>query len=297
VSDAGIARAALGAYDVDVVACTFAAQAFNTVFRVEGADGAHYALRVGSDLRIHADGCEEVEAAWVNVLHAAGFPVARVVPARNGSAVVDCEGRRCLLFDWVDGRRLRDEPAPAFVHATGAVLAALHEQATGYLTDAPAGALVPDRALYLRVEDRLAELRPQFGTVLEDARERVQVAFDALWRNPPHAPHLLHGDVQPNNVIVDDGRVTVIDFQDLMWGFEIIDIVITMRHMPHGDAFRAGYETRRPWPDADPEAWAALGAARHLNILNLGLAGDRPKLAEVVSRHAEPVVAWMTGAG
>jgi hypothetical protein len=59
------------------------------------------------------------------------------------------------------------------------------------------------------------------------------------------------------------------------------------------EAFRAGYESVRRWPDAPPETWAALGAARHLNVLNFGLSGDRPDLDAFVTRHAVPVAEWM----
>ena len=290
----GLAREALRSYDVDVVACSFAAEAYNTVFRVDASDGSAYALRLGNPLRIHMDGCEELEAGWVNELHAAGLPVARVVPARDGSVVVEVDGKPCLLFEWVPGRRLHDESTPELVHTTGAVLAAVHEQAARHRTEQPAGALVPDRALYLRVDDRLAELRPIYGAVLEDACARVQDVFDALWRDPPHPPHLLHGDVQPKNVIADGGRVTLIDFQDLLWGFEIIDVVIALRHLP-AEAFRAGYESVRPWPDATPETIAALTAARYLNVLNFGLSVRKAGLDDFVTRIAEPIVAWMSG--
>ena len=291
-----LARDALRRYDIQVADCTFAAEAFNTVFRVDAANGSRYALRVGSLLRIHMDGCEELEAAWVNELHAAGLPVAPVVPARDGSLVVDVDGRRCLLFEWVPGRRLHDDPTPALVHATGAALAAVHEHAARHRTERPAGALVPDRALYLRADNRLEELRPVYGTVLDDACARVQGVFDALWRDPPHPPHLLHGDVQPKNVIADRGRVTLIDFQDLLWGFEIVDVVIALRHdTQEPDAFRAGYETVRRWPDAAPETVAALTAARYLNVLNFGLSVRKAGLDEFVARIAEPVVAWMAG--
>jgi len=293
VTDAELARAALREYDLDVAGCDFAAQAFNTVYRVDAADGARYALRVGSELRIHADGCEEVEAAWVNTLHAAGFPVARVVPARNGAAVVDCDARRCLLFEWIPGRPLRDDPTVELVHAVGALTARVHEHGAAYLRERPDGALTGDRVLSFRVPNRLDDLRARFGAALTDAVERAQAGLDALWRDPPHAPHLLHGDVNLGNVLTESERITLIDFQDLFWGFEAQDVVIATLALPHRDAFRAGYETVRPWPDADPATVAALEAARHLNILNFGLAGSRPKLDEVVPRHAEPVVAWM----
>lgn len=288
-----IARQALRAYDVEVAACTFAAEAFNTVFRVESTNGSRYALRVGAALRIHADGCEELETAWVNELHDEGYPVARVVPARNGSYVVDVGARRCVLFDWVAGRRLRDDPRPELVHAAGALTARLHERNAGYLGSAPEGALVKDGVLSFRISNRLGDLRPRYGTVLEDAFERAREKVDALWRDPPHPPHLLHGDVNLGNVLADGSRITLIDFQDLFWGFEIQDVVIATVSLPHEEMFRSGYESVRPWPAADAATVAALEAARRLDILNYALARGHG-LDEFVARHVGPVVAWMT---
>jgi Ser/Thr protein kinase RdoA (MazF antagonist) len=99
------------------------------------------------------------------------------------------------------------------------------------------------------------------------------------------------------------GRVSLIDFQDVIRGFEIMDVVFAHHALkvqfPEreelGGAFRAGYEEIRPWPGADREVVAALVAARHLNVLNFGLSVRGPGLDEFVARHARPVVAWMTG--
>jgi Ser/Thr protein kinase RdoA (MazF antagonist) len=95
--------------------------------------------------------------------------------------------------------------------------------------------------------------------------------------------------------------MTLIDFQDLIWGLEVQDVSIALLALEHhgdtgawGDAFRAGYESTRSWPDADPETLAALRAARHLNILNFGLTVRGPDLDAFVARHAEPVIEWMT---
>ena len=144
------------------------------------------------------------------------------------------------------------------------------------------------------------ELGPAYGSVLTEAVARAQEAVDALWRNPPHPPHLLHGDIQTGNVMVERGRVSLIDFQDLIWGFEIQDALIALRGLEHSDdvpaleaAFRNGYETERPWPHADAGTVAALRAARHLNILNFGLNVRGPGLDEFVARHAGPIVDWM----
>ena len=85
-------------------------------------------------------------------------------------------------------------------------------------------------------------------------------------------------------------------------GLELQDVWIAQRGFQHFDAaaalqgaFRAGYETVRPWPEADDATVAAIRAARHLNLLNFGLGVGRPGLDEFVERHATPVVAWMLG--
>ena len=70
--------------------------------------------------------------------------------------------------------------------------------------------------------------------------------------------------------------MTLIDFQDLIWGFEMQDDSDRGRGARHAGvpaleaAFRAGYEAVRPWPEPTPRPSAALRAARHLNILNFG---------------------------
>ena len=94
--------------------------------------------------------------------------------------------------------------------------------------------------------------------------------------------------------MVDGDRVTLIDFQDLVWGFEIIDVVIACSAgMPHGDAFRAGYESVRAVAGCRSGNVGRARGRAHLNILNFGLRVRRPTLDEFVARHAEPVVAWM----
>lgn len=303
----GLALDVLREYDLEVERCSFVSTGFNTVFRVDAANGASYALRVSPSLRIHADGCEVEEAAWVAALRRdAGLPVPLVIPARNGSPVVWVttagvpDARSCVLFEWVRGRRLREQLSADLVRKVGEVAAIVHEHGAGYRSEPPRGVLVADRVLYFRAAYRLDELRPAYGSLLGDAVARAQQALDELWRHPPHAAHLLHGDLQSANVMVHRGAVVLIDFQDLIWGFEMQDVSIALLALEvHGDtgswsaAFRAGYESVRPWPDADPATHAALRAARHLNVLNFGMNVGGPDLDAFIARHAAPVAEWM----
>jgi Ser/Thr protein kinase RdoA (MazF antagonist) len=303
-----LALDALREYDLDVARCSFVARAFNTVFRVDTTDGT-YALRMSPRFRIHADECEVAEATWLEALcREAGLPVPRVIPARDGSVVVWAsaagvpEARSCVLFEWVRGHRLRDHLRADHVHRVGALAALVHEHAVGYVADPPVGVIVADHVLYFRGSRRLEELRPKHGSLLDDAVDRAQHALDRLWRDPPHRPHVLHGDLQPGNMMVSRNDVVLIDFQDLIWGFDVQDVSIALLAFerlgasgPWAAAFRSGYESVRPWPAADPEISSALRAARQLNELDYGLTVRVRDLEAFVARHVTQLAEWMTG--
>jgi Ser/Thr protein kinase RdoA (MazF antagonist) len=304
-----LALDALQKYDVEVARCSFVARGFNIVFRVDAADGRAYALRMSSRFRIHADGCEVAEATWVEALRRdTVVPAPRVIPARDGSVVMWAsaagvpDARSCVLFEWVRGHRLREHLRADHVHRAGALAALVHEHAVGYVDDPPAGVIVADQVLYFRGSPRLEELRPVYGSLLDDALDRAQRALDRLWHDPPHRPHLLHGDLQPGNMMVCRNDVVLIDFQDLVWGFDVLDVSIALIGFerlgasgPWAAAFRTGYESVRPWPVADPETTSALRAGRELNELNYGLTVGVADLDAFVARHATALAEWMTG--
>jgi Ser/Thr protein kinase RdoA (MazF antagonist) len=329
--DRTVACAALARYDVAPRRVRLAARSFNSIFRVTAAAAA-YALRVGSAVRIHPAGTEAVEAAWHRRLRAQGVYVPDVlanvsgelttlVPpggttprtprcAPDGSAIVSgappdgSEPRVCVLFDWVAGRSLRTCLTERRSAALGALSTRLHQDAAAWSPPGAGDVLTADRVLYWLLPDRLAEAGTRFGygTLFTDAAARAQSVLDALWRDPPHPPHLVHGDLTPANVIVAPRAGLVpVDFQDTVLALEVQDLSITvaaLRRLPDGGrtegAFRAGYVRRRPWPDVSPDLFDSLIAARWLHQLNLTLnTADPGGLDGYVAGHAERTRAWL----
>jgi Ser/Thr protein kinase RdoA (MazF antagonist) len=305
-----LAGAALERYRPSVHAThyRFHAESFNTVFKVTSADRQSYALRIGPEKAIHRPGTELAEAAWMTALGEDGAcRVARVVTADNGSPVVHQrhgavpQERTCVLFDWVSGQTVGERMDPGLARRTGTLAAILHEHAARAALPAPPPVLTADRVLYWSVENRLPELTAASGTLLLDATQRVQETIDALWRRPPHRPHLIHGDLTPGNLIVDDDDLVPIDFQDLVWGFDVQDLAITIASLARRvdgptliDAFGAGYAEIRNWPELPPALLATLVAGRRLQQLNLGLHRRRPGLSDFVDRHTALIHQWMT---
>jgi Ser/Thr protein kinase RdoA (MazF antagonist) len=301
---------ALRRYDVSPRRVRLAAQSFNSVFRVTTAS-AVYALRVGAVLHIHPAGTAAVEAAWHRRLRQHGVCVPDVLANTDGEFAtlvgngrVEHGPRVCLLFEWVAGRSLRTCMTERRSAALGRLSARLQQDAAQWSPSGAQDVLRADRVLYWQMPDQLAAAGSRFGlgTLFTDAAARVQTVVDWLWLNPPHRPHLVHGDLTPQNVIVSPSQGLVpIDFQDTVRGFEIQDLSITvsaLRRLPHGDrltdAFRAGYSELRSWPDISPALFDSLIAARALQQLNLTLnTTEMAGLDGYVANHAERARAWM----
>ena len=205
-----------------------------------------------------------------------------------------------MLFEWAAGRRVGETMNGEYAQAIGRLLAQLHEHGEQFEGGRAQPILSGDRALGFMLRDLVPRNDPVYGTLFAEAIDRAQTAIDALWADPPHAPHILHGDLHPNNILVWRGRLTPIDFQDLLWGFEIQDVSITTSSFEwysDSDAlaasFRAGYEQLRAWPVDDPTLLGTLVAARHLSVLNLGYNLRRPGFERFLTTHADWLRNWM----
>jgi Ser/Thr protein kinase RdoA (MazF antagonist) len=305
-----VALAALRHYDVAPRKVTFAAESFNSIFRVSAASGV-YALRVGSAVRIHPGGTSAVEAAWQRRLRQQGVCVPDVLANSEGrfaTLVRDSSpervSRECVLSGWIAGRSLRGRMSGPQAAALGRLSARLHQDAAAWAPPGAAGVLRADRVFYWLIPERLsaAGSRFGFGALFPDAVARAQTVIDSLWRSPPHPPHLVHGDLTPANVIVSAGNGLVpIDFQDVVMGFEVQDLSVTaamLRRWPDGarlaSAFRSGYTECRPWPDVSPALFESLTIARLLHGMNLTLNFvDVDGRESYVAERAERVRAWM----
>jgi Ser/Thr protein kinase RdoA (MazF antagonist) len=305
-----VALEALRRYDVVPQRVQLAAESFNSIFRVT-TGSAVYALRVGSVLQIHPEGTAAVEAAWHRRLREEGVFAPDVLANVDGELATlvrddraEYGSRVCILFEWVAGRSLRTCMTERRAASLGRLSARLQQDGAAWSPPGAGDVLWADRVLYWRLPDQLAAAgsRFEFGTLFVDALARAQAVVDSLWQSPPHPPHLVHGDLTPQNVIVSPRTGLVpIDFQDTVRGFEVQDLSITvsaLRRWPDSDrlvnAFRSGYCECRAWPDVSPALFDSLIAARGLQQMNLTLnMTDIDGLGSYVASHAGRVRAWM----
>jgi Ser/Thr protein kinase RdoA (MazF antagonist) len=281
---------------------------FNAVVRADTGERS-YTVRVGPRTRIHPDGAEEAEAAWLEAIHRDHVAEApRMVRGEDGAVVRHVgiepgDTRVVTILHWLDGRRPAEPLAVGVARRMGTSMARLHEHGGSLVPGGPVP--IADRTLYWEVPPRLGELAASHGSLFTDALLVADSTIARLWESSEEPPRLLHGDFRPANLLAGrSGSLRIIDFQDLCLGLPVQDIAITASALlarSHGrvlfEAFRGGYAEVRRWPTVDGPALEALIVGRRLHQLNLGLALRRPGLDSMIDRVATEVRAFLAAGG
>jgi Ser/Thr protein kinase RdoA (MazF antagonist) len=243
----------------------------NHTYRVDDPESERrYALRV------HRAGYRtseqiESELQWVDALREDGAVDTCVpVPAPGGERVVTVSvdglgARNVVLFDWLPGR----EPDPegeaviAGFRTLGAVSARMHAHARAWRR--PPGFARPtwdyERTLgagghWGRWQDGLG-MGPEERQLLDRLDAAIAARLEAYGQAGDRFG-LVHADIRLANLLVDDGDVRVIDFDDSGFAWFMYDFATTVSFMEDHprvpelrDAWLEGYRSVAPLDPAD----------------------------------------------
>ena len=310
------ARAALSAFPLDVHALSPVTVSENVTFHVRGqlanaAAAGDFVLRLHRPA-YHSPASLNSEHLWVRALGDAGIAVPRPLRTRAGDefAHVHVHGHVLEADEWrpaglahwqhgeIVGDALEDASDAALVEdwyrQLGGLMAAMHEQACAWTPP-------PGFERHALDADGLVGPAPFWGPFWEHptftpteralvlaTRDRLHAALLRLGK-PADTYGLIHADLHQGNLVLADGRLHVIDFDDAGFGWHAYDIAVALlRVLPHrhGERIRAalvaGYRERRTLPD---DVLALL--PMFLLIRELALVGWvmlRPELARGLPR-------------
>jgi len=281
----------------------------NTVFKVTAADGRCFALRV-HQAGLHDDDALRSELIWMRALRDDGFSVPRVLPTNDGElfAVVG-EGNdasRCSLLEWVDGKLMNDlgrvekgmqvELCDRY-HRLGTLAARLHNHSQSW--SPPPGfvrhcwdedGLLGDEPRMGRFWDHPA-LTPRQRREFLKARIVLQGFLDKLGKHESKYG-LIHADFLPDNIIVNEDKLTLIDFDDCGYGWHLYEMgtaLLPQIKQPFFDdivaAYLEGYRSERAFSSEDEESLPAF-----LMICSLHYLGWFQKRGENIE-HADRLAA------
>ena len=280
-----IARDALRAYRIGPDAqLTLLNISENATYRVDDpVTGSRTVLRVHRP-GYHTRAAIDSELAWVSALRQDGaVRTPAVVPATDGSHIVaghsDGESRNAVMFAWVPGAEPPQDRLVEDFEELGAITARLHRHARGWARPAGFTRLTWDYQRSIgpsghwgRWQDGIgvgpAELR-QLSRLDSRLRQRL-----AAFGTGPDRFGLIHADMRLANLLVDDGTVSVIDFDDCGFGWYMYDLgssVSFIEHYPQVpdmiDSWVNGYRSEEPLSEAEADELPTFVLLRRLLLV------------------------------
>lgn len=264
----------------------------NAVFCVHH-DGRRSALRIHR-YGYHSDAELRSELQWMRALADSGIQVPTAIPTVSGESFISYEAPglpgpvQMDLFEWISGEQpgsvehgWADRAAIAHVYRTlGELAARVHNQSSTW--SAPAGftrhawdaeGLAGDRPFWGRFWELESASEGQ-RDLLARARARVFRDLARLDRSP-ETYSMIHADFLPENLLVEEGRVRLIDFDDAGFGwhlFELATPLYLIADEPYfaeaRDALVAGYRRHRRLPDEMLEKLPLFMVARGLSYVS-----------------------------
>ncbi len=237
---------------------------------MEAADGCVYSLRITAPEFKERRWMED-ELAFLDFAAGVGTVAApRPVRNRDGeliTAISTPEGERlACLFDWIEGEPASRHLTPDILRQCGRITAHLHEIGRAFPFPDEANGFRPgyryDQALARShrewIPQHRAEIGPENEALLEQAIEYAVAGMDRVGQTR-QSYGVIHADLHFGNFLVHNGRVSLIDFDQLGRGHYCYDIA-TLRvelyddpptQAAHWQAFKAGYVEVTPLPFAD----------------------------------------------
>ncbi|MFM2020001.1 MAG: hypothetical protein RL718_582 [Actinomycetota bacterium] len=295
------AKSVIANYSIELASLENINHEYNSTFSVTAQDGSRFALR----MNINSGRTEENIAAelfFVNTLASTGaFSVAKPIRNLDGSFISQVShpesGREllCVLFRWLEGEDVGDEPDLDVVFAIGSVMAQMHDATHG--VQLPAGAELPALDDFMwHIEDLLlgpkSRLKAEEKEQISKARGAIEAVVAELFSQSPR--QLIHADMHGWNLKFHNGELSVFDFDDSGIGLPIQDLATAIYYLDTQEqesALRAGYASVRPLPSFTEYQLQALLLQRRIHLLNYIYETQNPEHRELLPKYqAETMV-------
>ena len=273
-----IANKALDSYLLDVNEVSLINNEYNATFKVVTKDGQRFALRINiNSPRSIAN--LKAEIAWVNFLAAdARVNVPHPISSADEQYFVtlnygskDSEFK-CVLYSWLDGEELGDDPTFEQLRSLGAAMATLHLSSKDFQLPVDAQLPIFKDPLWETKDFLLSSksvLEPDAKALVAQAMAVIKSEIDTLYDQ--HSMQIIHADLHGWNVKWHNNKVAVFDFDDCGFGLPVQDLATAIYYLdtPEQDAaIKEGYASIADLPDYTENQMQMFLIQRRIILLN-----------------------------
>ncbi len=267
----------------------------NHVYRVENSDQQRFSLRICGFPNMKRRSMVD-EMRWLDFVaqrdpRLAPRPIANDRGEFVTVTATPTGERLSCLFAWIEGQELRGSATPAQMHKIGQSAAALHNIAREFpFPDASSdfrSDYCYDQSLMVSHRGWIDKHRAAIGAeqvaLLDRAIDYVVAALDQLGTTPANYG-IIHADLHLGNMLVQDGEITIMDFEQLGRGHYLYDLTVLWTELqdeptdftPLWQSFIAGYAEVAGLPFSQPEELNPFIVAIQLNALDWIYNADNP---------------------
>ena len=251
---------------------------FNATFSVETDSGTKYALRININSTRTVENMKG-EIEWVRHLNrTSGIHTPTPIATLNDNYIIsgfhkDSEQTlHAVMYSWLEGEELGDEPTLEQLHEVGRAIAILHQESHDFSLTSESS-LPTFNDFFWGTEDFLfsnkSKLSDTDRALIKEAHDHIMKFTNELYANSP--VHIIHADFHGWNLMWNDNRLSIFDFDDCGFGVEAQDLAVVLYYLdtPEQDvAILNGYRSVKPLPQYSDLAMKALLLQRRLLLLN-----------------------------
>jgi hypothetical protein len=291
------ARALLRDYGLVQVSVKNINYEFNATFSVVTESGEKFALRINvNSTRTFENMLAEVE--FVNFLtRVPGIKVPR--PVANSSddfitSIFHADSNRmvhAILYTWLVGEELGDEPTQGQLVSVGAAMAIMHQRTREFELTGAASLPTFNQWLW-GTEDFLLSQKTLLSTeqllLIQRAVDIIQADMNQLFALTP--TQVIHGDLHGWNLMWSENGLSIFDFDDCGYGIPHQDLAVTLYYLDTPEqeaAVLEGYASVCELPTYSKQQMASLLLQRRLVLLNYLYETKNPEHKEMLPAYLE----------
>ena len=273
-----IAGKALESYPLEIDEVSLINNEYNATFKVQDNDGQRFALRININSPRTSENLR-AEVSWVNHLYKDGrVKVAKPIVSVQGNLFASIRHEdlarelHCVLYSWLPGFELEDEPELIQIKALGEAMAAMHIVAKDFQLPADSNLPSLDHVTWW-TEDYLLSEKSVLDHESKDLISQTLLVIDAHIKSlyAGATPIVIHADLHGGNVLWDTNSLSVLDFDDSGIGLPVQDLATAIYYLDTPEqnaALREGYSAVAPLPEMSKRDLEVFLIQRRVILLN-----------------------------